>query len=702
MVTDEDTAVNGNVLVNNGNGVDSDVDNATLTVTQVNGQAANVGAQIALASGALLTVNANGTFTYNPNAQFEGLNNGQSANDSFTYQISDGNGGTDTATVSLTINGVNDDPGNVAPDARNDAVPTDENTAALGNVLSDNGSGTDSDVDGDTLTVTQVNGVGANVGTQIALASGALLTVNANGTFNYNPNGQFEALNVSQTANDSFTYQISDGNGGTDTATVALTINGVNDAPDAQNDAVVTDEDTAVNGNVLVNNGNGVDSDVDNATLTVTQVNGQAANVGAQIALASGALLSVNANGTFTYNPNGQFEGLNVGGTANDSFTYQISDGNGGTDTATVSLTINGVNDAPVAQDDAITTNEDTAVNGNVLNANGSGADSDIDNAVLTVAQVNGLTANVGAQIALASGALLTVNANGTFNYNPNGQFEGLNASQTANDSFTYQISDGNGGTDTATVNLTITGVDDVLPTLFLGGAPIRLSTANLTAWQEAWSDPAVTIQHTSDFANANPAYLNVALHGAAPSTPAGGDIYAGDLGVSGRALATSPVQTEIDGTEALRFQLVDDAVELRFGLSRFKTNDDGTGFNESGRLLLLDAANQVIDNISFVANSTSGTQEVVVQASSAFSQAVFMAGANNASEFVFGAYANTGGGFGSAPFTSGGALHGSDYLLDYVEFTFAPAVPDALAANGENLMQVLGVGAQLMDLNQA
>ena len=80
-----------------------------------------------------------------------------------------------------------------------------------GNVLVDNGNGADSDVDSDTLTVTQVNGLGANVGSQITLASGALLTLNADGTFDHDPNGQFEDLGVGERGTDMFRYTVSDG-----------------------------------------------------------------------------------------------------------------------------------------------------------------------------------------------------------------------------------------------------------------------------------------------------------------------------------------------------------------------------------------------------------------------------------------------------------------------------------------------------------
>src|SRR3546814_19669740 len=74
------------------------------------------------------------------------------------------------------------------------AGPTHEHTAVLANVLADNGSGMDSEPEGDTVAVRAVNGVAADVGSQVALASGALLTLNADGSVSYDPNGQFESL----------------------------------------------------------------------------------------------------------------------------------------------------------------------------------------------------------------------------------------------------------------------------------------------------------------------------------------------------------------------------------------------------------------------------------------------------------------------------------------------------------------------------
>ena len=104
-----------------------------------------------------------------------------------------------------------------------------------------------------------------------------------------------------------------------------------------------THENTSVNISVLAN-----DINLDNNPLTVTNVDSTAVSVGTPITLSSGALVTLNADGTLTYDPNAQFESLGVGQTATDSFTYTVSDGSfTSTATARVNLTINGVNDAP-------------------------------------------------------------------------------------------------------------------------------------------------------------------------------------------------------------------------------------------------------------------------------------------------------------------------------------------------------------------
>ncbi len=119
----------------------------------------------------------------------------------------------------------NDDP-NSPPTAEDDAFSGDEESVISGNLLANNGSGVDSDPDGDPLTIVAVEGDSGTIGTAKTLASGATVTVNADGTFDYDPNGAFAGLTTGVTAVDSFTYAVSDISANTDTATVTVTLNG--------------------------------------------------------------------------------------------------------------------------------------------------------------------------------------------------------------------------------------------------------------------------------------------------------------------------------------------------------------------------------------------------------------------------------------------------------------------------------------------
>ncbi|TQI70620.1 gliding motility-associated-like protein [Gramella sp. Hel_I_59] len=322
-------------------------------------------------------INNDGTVTYTPNENFNGT-------DSFDYTISDGNGGTDTATVIVTIGAEND-----APIAVDDSASTSEDTPVEITVLNN-----DSDPDGDELTVTISEAQEPANGT---------VTIDENGVVTYTPNENFNGT-------DSFKYTISDGNGGTDTATVTVTVGAENDAPIAVDDAVETDEDNAITVSVLDN-----DSDPDGDDLSVVSTT-----------TPENGTVVINNDGTITYIPNENFNGT-------DSFDYTIRDEDGLTDTATVTVTVNPVNDDPIAVDDSATTDQDTAVTISVLDN-----DSDIDGGDLVVTETT--TPEYGEVV---------ININGTITYTPKDSFTGV-------DTFEYSISDGNGGTDTATVTITV------------------------------------------------------------------------------------------------------------------------------------------------------------------------------------------------------------------------------------------------------
>ena len=655
-VTEHGTTT-GAVLANDNDG---SADSDPLTVTQMNGAAFTPGATITLPSGAQIVMTAAGTYSYDPHSAFNGLGLGQSATDTFTYQVSDGQGGFATATATITINGQNDAPVIVNP-ANPGTPPADPNhiipaqtgldgtaitplavkaffkdpdnadtltlsvtgalpagvtfnattgtfsgtpsaTASQGGpanngvytvlVVADDGHGgiastavtftignpppvavtdtntvaehatvggnvvsNDHDGGGDTdpLTVSLVNGATLIPGGTIALPSGALLVMNTDGSYTYNPNGAFASLSAVQTATDSFTYQVSDGQGGLATATATIVIQGQNDNPVANLDTNSTTPQVAITAaaalGVLSN-----DTDAEHDVLSVSAVNGASSNVGAAVIGSNGGTFTINPDGSYAFNPGNAFDSLLPGTTATTSVTYAISDGHGGTSMSTLTISVpysnlpplvnqpvlaqsssdgNAVsidvssvfkdpnptdilaitaaglppglsynaatgaiegtltatasqhsgpylvtltasdghggsitstfnftvaNPVPVAANDANSVTEHGTTAGAVL---GNDHDGGLDTDTLTVAQVNGAAFTAGGVITLSSGALLVMQTNGTYSYDPNGAFNGLAIGQTVSDSFTYQVSDGQGGVATATVNITITGQNE-------------------------------------------------------------------------------------------------------------------------------------------------------------------------------------------------------------------------------------------------
>jgi len=452
VVVDSGAAVegasgSGNVLTN-----DSDRDGDSLTVSAVNGSGANVGNSVAGTYGHI-TINSNGSYTYNADntAAIDSAATGSHLTDTFTYTANDGHGGTSTQTITVTL----DRPPTVVSDSpSSDAV--ESGTHATGNVLTN-----DSDRDGDSLVVSQVNGSGGNVGNSVAGTYGHI-TINANGSYDYTADNiaAIDGAAIGSHLTDTFTYQASDGHGGTASQSITVTLDR---APTVVNDSYGSQ--LAEGGSTgLVNAASGVlanDSDRDGDSLTVFSVGGNTANVGNSFATTYGHV-TLNADGSYAYNADNT-AAIDAGPTGShltDVISFVVSDGFGGFSNETLSVTL----DRPaVANADSLSTAENAnAVNGSGGNPNLLANDVDKDGDAITITQVNGSGANVGTQIALASGALLTLNADGTYIYDPNHAFDYLAASSSgasdtsATDSFTYTV---DGGSQ-VTVTITINGVD--------------------------------------------------------------------------------------------------------------------------------------------------------------------------------------------------------------------------------------------------
>ena len=344
----------------------------------------------------------------------------------------------DTVPLSGTGESVND-----PPMAQDDNVATDEDTILNGNVLVDNGNGADSDVDGDVLTVTEVNGVAAYVDTQITLASGALLTVNGDGSFEYDPNGQFESLGAGGSAIESFDYTISDGQA-TDSATVTVAINGVDDLPVAADDTATISEDAPVIAiDVLAN-----DTDIDGGPIAIDSATQPA-----------GGTVSITGGGSgLSYQPDPD---LCNDGSPTDDFSYTLTPGGS---SATVAVTVTCVKDAPAADASTATTDEDNAV---TITLTGSDVDGDALTFAIATAPANG-----------SLDAIMPINdTTAEVTYTPD-------ADSNGNDSFNYQVCDPEPLCDTATASITVNAVND--PPIFTAGGDVE--TFEGTAFDTPWA----------------------------------------------------------------------------------------------------------------------------------------------------------------------------------------------------------------------
>ena len=329
------------------------------------------------ANGTVAILSGGTQLSYTPAAGFFGT-------DSFTYTIEDPSAQSSTASVTVTVTSTNQAP----------AAVNDNETVTEGGVLTFDPRTNDSDPDSDPLTITAktdgANGV-------VALLSGST-------ELSYTPSAGWSGT-------DTFTYTVSDPEGASSTATVTVTVTSTNQAPVAVNDAVSTDEDLATTFDPRAN-----DSDPDSDPLTIT----------AKTDGANGTVAITSAT-QVTYTPSAGWNGT-------DSFTYTVSDPEGATSTATVTMTVNSTNQAPVAVNDTVSTDEDVAV---TIDPRGNDSDPDSDPLTIT-AKTDG-----------ANGTVAILSGGTQVSYTPNSGFSGT-------DSFTYTIADPEAATATASVDVTV------------------------------------------------------------------------------------------------------------------------------------------------------------------------------------------------------------------------------------------------------
>ena len=364
--TDEDTAVEITLTA-------TDVENDNLTFTIVS----DVSNGTTSLSGA--------TVTYTPDSNWNGT-------DTFTFKANDGTDDSNTSTVTITVASVND-----APVANDVTASMDENKIA-GRYQPVTITLDATDVEGDDLTY-------SIVGTP---SNGTLGSISDNQII-YTPSQDYNG-------EDTFTYKANDGTVDSNTATVIVTINPVDDPPTTNDISVETNEDESVE--IIF-----PATDVDNDKLTYS-IEDQVSNGSLEL-----------SNNIVIYTPNENWNGI-------DSFSYKASDGLTNSNISSVTITVNPVNDIPVSEDIPVETEEDSAT---AIGLNAKDVEGPLDGHYFysIVSQPSNGTASVRASV-----------PNNTCEYRPNKDFYGT-------DTFTFRASDGTDVGNIATVTVTVTPVDD-------------------------------------------------------------------------------------------------------------------------------------------------------------------------------------------------------------------------------------------------
>ncbi|OLO06280.1 hypothetical protein BTW08_18555, partial [Salinicola sp. MH3R3-1] len=355
-----------------------------------------------------------GSYSFNPGTAFDRLAAGQTDTTKVSYTVSDGQGGTATSTLTVTVTGTNDVPVAVA-----DTQTTGENSALSGQVPAA------TDIDGTIA--------GYDLATDVGTGNGSL-SFNSDGSYNFTPGTDFDTLAAGESRDVTFSYTATDNDGGVSAPkTVTITVTGTNDVPVAVADTRTTGENSVLSGQVPAA------SDVDGTVAGY--------DLATDIGTGNGSL-TFNADGSYTFTPGTDFDGLAAGESREVTFSYTATDNDGGvSEPVTVTITVTGTNDEPVAVADTQTTGENTVISGQVPAA------SDVDGSIAGY----DLTMDVG-----TGNGSLAFNADGSYSFTPGTDFDGLATGESRDITFSYTATDNDGGvSEPKTVTITVTGTND-------------------------------------------------------------------------------------------------------------------------------------------------------------------------------------------------------------------------------------------------
>ena len=339
------------------------------------------------------------------------------------YVIHDSSGLEATGEITITVNGVND-----SPIAEDDSLQTDEDTALKIETLLANDSDPD---EGDRLAIINLD----------TTETKGFPTLTDDGSISYDPGASFQSLRNGETSRDRFQYTVADSSNAQAAATVEVLIEGRNDPPipidDAGPEYLAAADAIFLTPNVLLN-----DTDPEKDPFRILNVNQTST---------SGFVSLTQSEGVFRYDPTKAFRELGEEKTAEDEFTYRVIDGQGAAASAKVRITVVGVNDPPIPQDDfgpGFELNSDSEPIPLDLTANDFDWDQD-DTLIVTALDTT------------RTKGIVSLNDDGLVVYSPNSQFDRLLPNAEAWDTFQYTVSDANGADAIGFATVTVRGIND-------------------------------------------------------------------------------------------------------------------------------------------------------------------------------------------------------------------------------------------------
>ncbi len=363
-------------------------------------------------------LNSNGSYSFDPaDSAYEHLNIGDTEVITVPVTVTDDNGATDTSQIQITVQGTNDAP--VAGAAIISSL--DEGATAISGQL------TSADLD---------DGAIANWSVSEGRTAPEGFVLNNDGSYSFDPaDSAYDHLNIGDSAVLTVPVTVTDDNGATDTSQIQITVQGTNDAPVAG--AAITsslDEGaTAISGQLT-------SSDLDDgATASWSVSEGSTAPEG----------FVLNNDGSYSFDPaDSAYDHLNIGDSAVLTVPVTVTDDNGATDTSQIQITVQGTNDAPVAGANVTNTVDEGAA---VIN--GQLTSSDLD---------NGATASWSVSEGSSAPEGFVLNNDGSYSFDPaDSDYEHLNIGDTEVITVPVTVTDDNGATDTAQIQITLSGTND-------------------------------------------------------------------------------------------------------------------------------------------------------------------------------------------------------------------------------------------------